>query len=113
MNKDFIAFQKHFKYYQKLFGLSGYKIYFKHEELDKSFADIRINLGEMVVTVRLNSKLSDKDSPHKNIKLSAKHEALHLLIGRLDLTATYRYVTENDIYESAEELVHKLEGLID
>ena len=112
MNKDFSDFKRYFKEYQNLFGLSGYKVYFKHEELNKSFANITINLGEMVATVRLNNKLPDKDKPHKDVKNDAKHEALHLLIGRLDLNASCRYATENEIYESAEELVHKLEGLI-
>ena len=112
MNKDFADFQKYFKEYQKLFGLNGYKVYFKHEELDGSFASVKVNIGDMVATVRLNSKLSDIARPHKDIRSSAKHEALHLLIGRLELNGHYRYVAEDEIYESSEELVHKLEGLI-
>ena len=66
----------------------------------------------MVATVRLNSKLPNKDKPFKDIKGSAKHEALHLLVGRLEQNGRYRFTSENEIYESVEELVFKLESLI-
>ena len=112
MNKDFELFQREFKGWQKLFGLSGWKVYFKYEPLEKTFADIAINLEDMVATIRLNSELPGKDKPHKDVKRSAKHEALHLLVGRLEFNGRYRFVSEGEISESAEELVHKLENLI-
>ena len=112
MSKEFFEFQEYFKKYQKLFGLTGYKVYFKCEPLDNSFADININQGEMVATIRLNNKLPNKDKPFKDIKRSAKHEALHLLVGRLEHNGRYRYSSENEIYEAVEELVFKLEDLI-
>lgn len=112
MPKDFDEFQKEFKKYQKLFGLTGYRVYFKYEPIDGSFANIQINQGEMVVTVRLNSKLPDKDKPFNDIKRTAKHEAIHLLVGRVEQNGRYRYVSENEIYESVEELVFRLEGLV-
>jgi len=111
-NKDFALFQKEFTKWQKLFGLTGYKVYFKHEPLEKGFAEIAIGLGVMVATVQLNSNLPDKDKPFKDIKRDAKHEALHLLIGRLENNGKYRYSTEAEIDEAAEELVVKLEDLI-
>ena len=112
MNKDFALFQQEFKRWQKLFGLTGYKVYFKYEPDDDYFASLTVNLGDMVATVRLNSKLPDKDKPHKDIRQSAKHEAIHLLVARLEKHGEYRYSTENEIYEATEELVVKLEDLI-
>jgi len=113
VTKDFDEFQKHFRKYQHRFGLTGYKVYFKHEPLEKSFAEISINQGEMGVTVRLNSEPPDKDKPFKDVKRSAKHEAIHVLVGRLEENARYRYSSGNEIYEATEELVIKLEELID
>ena len=112
MNKDFALFQKEFKKWQRIFGLTGYKVYFKYEPLEKSFADIEINLEGMIATVRLNSKLPDKDKPYKNVRENAKHEAIHLLIGRLEMNGRYRFVSSGEMNESSEELVRKLEGLI-
>ena len=112
MNKDFELFQSEFKKWQQKFGLTGYKVYFKHEEIDGAFADITTDLNGMASTVRLNSKLPDKDKPQQDIKMNARHEALHLLISRLEMNGKYRYASEGEINESAEELVRKLEGLI-
>ena len=111
-NKDFLTFQREFKKWQKRFGLTGYKVYFLHKPLDDSFASININQGSMVATVKLNSILHNDEKPHRNIKQSAKHEAIHLLIGRLEHNGRFRYSTENEIYEATEELVFRLEELI-
>lgn len=109
---DFELFKREFMKWQRKFGLTGYKVYFMHEPIEGSFASISINQGEMVATVRLNSSLPDKDKDFKDIKGSAKHEALHLLVGRLEQNARYRYPSENEIYEATEELVFKLEELV-
>ena len=111
MNKDFRNFQKYFKQYQQRFGLTGYQVYFKYEPID-GFASILVTQRNMVATVKLNSNLGDKDKPHKDIKADAKHEALHLLLSRLENRAYSRFPSEDDIDESLEEVIIKLEGLI-
>ncbi len=111
MNKDFLHFQKWFSYYQKKLGLNGYKVYFKFEPLDKDcFADITLDQSQMVATARLNKSV-DKD-PQRDVKQSAKHEAIHLLLMKLQRLAMCRYLFESDISEATEELVFKLEELI-
>ena len=110
MNKDFSTFKKYFKKYQQLFGLTGYKVYFKHEPLDGCYADITVD--ERVATVRLNNSLPSKHDPFRDVKQSAKHEAIHLLIHRLQHLARCRYLFVDDIDEATEELVFKLEDLI-
>jgi len=112
MTEDFELFQEEFKKWQQRFGLTGYKVYFKYEPIDDSFADININQGEMAVTVKLNSNLPVEDKPFKDVERSAKHEAIHLLVGRLEHNGRRRYSSEAEIYEAVEELVRKLEDLI-
>ena len=112
MKDNFKLFQETFIKYQKLFGLTGYKIYFKQEEIDRSFADITVEQVDMIATVRLNNKVPDKDKPFQNTKLSAKHEAIHLLLHRMDSLAHNRYIREEEVYEAEEELAFKLEELI-
>ena len=112
MNKDFELFQKEFKKWQRLFGLTGYKVYFKYEPLDSSFADLTVRQSDMVATARLNSKLPNSEKLYMDTKRSAKHEALHLLVARLEQNSRYRYASENEIYEATEELVIRLEGLV-
>jgi hypothetical protein len=112
MNEDFELFQDEFKKWQEKFGLTGYKVYFKYEPLECHFACVEVNLDNMVATVTLNSELPDKDKAFKDIKTTAKHEAIYLLLARLEKNGRYRFVTETEIYETTEELVHKLEHLI-
>ncbi len=106
----FAEFKRYFATYQKRFGLNGYKIYFKQESLEDNFADIMINQSGMVVTVRFDN--SEKDKLFQDSHDNAKHEALHLLLGRLSDLAQYRYATKADVCEAEEELVRRLETLI-
>ena len=112
INKDFELFQKEFKRHQKLFGLTGYETYFKHEARESGYAAICINHEDMVATVTLNSDIPDKHKPQHDIRKSAKHEAIHLLIGRLEQYGADRYLTRDIHYEASEELVNKLMNLI-
>ena len=106
---DFSDYKKYFKEYQKRFGLTGYKVYFEYKELDGAFGSIAIKHYDMVATIKLNSKPTSKD---REIKATAKHEAIHLLLGKLEYLANKRFTSGDEIYEAGEELAVKLEGLI-
>ena len=112
--EDFELFKKTFRKYQEKFGLLGYAVYLKFEPITGGdFADITVNQNDMVATIRLNSKLDEKDEQFKHIELSAKHEAMHLLLSRFENKAINRCnVSEKEIFEIEEELVNKLCGLI-
>jgi hypothetical protein len=107
--EEFVVFSEEFTKWQHYLGLDCYKVYFKHEKCEDSFAEIEINQCSMVATVRLNSELPDKDKPFADPKMHAKHEAIHLLIGRLEARARDRYVRSDEIYEAIEELVRRIE----
>ena len=107
MNKDFRLFQTEFKKWQEKFGLNGYQVYFKYEPITECNADITIHRQDMVAMCRLNKGENSRPS-----SLSAKHEALHLLVNRLEDLALNRYVRPEEIEEATEELVVKLESLI-
>ena len=109
---EFKEFQKHFLKYQKLFGLTGYKIYFKHELLNAGYANITVNQGDMVATISLDNNISKEDRKLRSVKENAKHEAIHLLLMKLENRAMDRYVRPEEIDEAVEELVFKLEDLI-
>ena len=109
---EFEQFQAYFKEYQQRFGLNGYELYFKHEPIEGGFAGIRVDLSDMVAVVTFASNISKKEKAIHDIKQSAQHEAIHLLLMRLTLLAKYRYTTKDEIYEAVKEVEHKLEGLI-
>ena len=111
-NKDLLLFKKEFGKWQDKLGLTGYSTFFYHEPLDGCYADIGINLDGMVATLRLNSDLTKQEKKDKDIRTSAKHEAIHLLVGRLSENARYRHTSAAELRECVEELVCKLEKLI-
>lgn len=110
--KEFETFQKEFKKWQYRFGCTGYKVYFHHKPIEGAYASITIQQSDMAANVIWNSASSEDSEPCKDIKGSAKHEAIHLLLGRLVQNARYRYLAESEVYEAVEELTVKLEGLI-
>jgi hypothetical protein len=116
MNKDFVLFQDEFKKYQKLFQLDNYNVYFKYEPIDERvFSNISIDQEAMIATVRFNNKLSKDLKSLRKPEWTAKHEAIHLLIGRLVDYAESKLIAERDardIGEASEELVNKLMNLI-
>ena len=57
--KEYLIFQSEFKKWQHYLGLDCYNIYFTHEKLKNTFADIDISQIDMVASVRLNSELSE------------------------------------------------------
>lgn len=111
-DNDFELFQTEFKKWQTRLGLTGFRIFFKHLPLVECFAQIDASQVHRVATVTLNSKLSNEDKAHKDVKRSAKHEAMHLLVNNLEACATSREIRIQEIDEAVEELVVKLTELI-
>ncbi len=112
VNRDFELFKAEFKKWQGAFGLEGYAVYFKHEKADGFFARIIMDRSAMSATVILNKNLPRDNAPFKDIKRDAKHEAIHLLIYALESAGKDRFTVETVMDDASEELVHKLETLI-
>ena len=110
--RDFEAFKRAFTKYQKLFGLSDWKVRFKHGDSDEYYASIEPDFGQQTAIVFLNTNLPVKDREFKDIKGSAKHEAIHLLLARLEGEARTRYTNPPAVTEALEATVHRLEGVI-
>jgi len=109
---DFEVFKDEFTYWQARFGLTGYKVYFKYEPIENAWADIDVIHVDRVVTVRLDSEVTDEGRLQRDVKSSAKHEAIHLLLMELQHLTGERYIREDEIYAAVESIVFKLEGLI-
>ena len=108
--QDLREFQKEFMKYVELFGLKGYSVLFGLEEIDGGHAEIRVNIRDRVATVVLSTAKHEKH--FQTMRDCAKHEALHLLIARLEDLAKRRYVTPGDISEECEGIVEILEKSI-
>ncbi len=111
--RDFEIFKREFTKYQKLLGLTGIRVYFAHQPLeDGDSAQLLMKYSDCVATACLSSELSEGQETYKDVRGWGRHEAIHLLLMRLQGEAEYRYATGESILEAVEEAVHRLEGVI-
>ena len=92
--------------------MTGYQVYFRCEPIEDAFATLTTDQVQKMATVTLNSKLQEEQKSFEHVERSAKHEAIHLLVERLESLARRRYIRPDEITEATEELVVKLGGLI-
>jgi len=109
---QFNEFIKWCEIYRNRFGLLDWNVYYRREYLKESYATIDIDLTEKTSTIKFNTILDKSDIENSWIHRTAKHEMIHLLVGRLAEIANARYVTSSELDEAIEGLVHSLEALI-
>ncbi len=110
---EFNRFKKEFLRWTGILGLQGYKIYFYHEPLNESYAEISINEPGRVADVYFASELSNngrKMSPGP--ESHGKHEAIHLFLHRLGYLGEQRFTASDEIHHEAEKLVTVLEKVL-
>jgi len=112
--KDFELFKNECQKWVDRFELNNWKIYYVHEKLKDTYANIRFDLNGRVASIQFNTEwdMFGVDNMIEGIKETAKHEIIHLLIARITEIAEARYVTDSEVGEANEELVRKLEKII-
>lgn len=111
--KDFEKFKAAFLHWQKELGLTHYQVVFECSQAEGVFARIDTNHAGKIATVTLAKNLSPENHRHFDPALSGRHEAIHLLTGRLVWLAGARYLFAEDIVEEDEAIVRRLEHLFD
>jgi hypothetical protein len=108
MSERLDTFQKAFEKYRDKFELHSYKTTFREAKTEAAVATIHTNSQNFKADITV----SDTQSEYEDLKASAKHEALHLLVARFSELAGNRFASENEIEACEEELVRKLAYLI-
>ena len=97
----------------KKWNLEDWRIDVVHEDLkanDRAQAHTR---GvAMVGAVVLNTDWQNETVTPEALKQTARHECVHILMGRVDACMHARYVTEDEITGHIEQLVRHLERLL-
>jgi hypothetical protein len=109
--EDFCLFTDEFTRWQVKFELSHWRIDFLHTKINAR-ARIKPNVHTHTATVFFDTDWEDDEITDYKIKESAKHEAIHLLTCKLYNYGCDRNFTGNDIDRAEEELVRKLEEII-
>jgi len=110
-NKHLNIFKKECKKWIDILKLDNWEVYYGWQDKEGTFASIYTDLSGYVATIYLSRDWGD-DYNNAQLKRTAKHEVIHLLLSRLSENARSRFITETDLAESEEELVRKLEKII-
>jgi len=109
--KQFAEFKEECRRLQKLWGMSDWDVRIRHEyPRDKeALASCSVWSKKRTATIRMSLK-TEKFAP--TIKELARHEMIHVLIGRVCDMATDRWGDGNAMEEAEEALVQKLIRLL-
>jgi hypothetical protein len=112
---------EHFEYFKyiclqwlKVFELSDWNIYFKHDDPNGNLSEIKFNLNGRIALCTFCTGWNDNIRPctREEIFKVTKHEMIHALLGEFSELGSSRYVNEDQLIISEEALVAKLEKLI-
>ena len=112
-NKDFQFFKKCCQKWIVKFELNSWDVSYIHRPNKRDISSVSINLGGYQANVNLSTTW-DGILPldEKNLDLTAKHEMIHLLMGRFAGYAKARYLSLSEMEEAEEELTNKLVNII-
>ena len=112
--KQFELFKKECRKWANMFELNGWRFDFLLDDLGKHQAEANVNYLGCVATIKLDIRLtkSKEDTWTNLVKLNAKHEIIHILLGNLATLGNSRFITSDEIVKAEEELVRKLENII-
>lgn len=110
--KQFNDFRAECLRLQKEWGLTGWKLYFVFKPFENHYAECDIDLEGHLATIRLSSELKDDVLEPNNILSHAKHEMIHILLGRFAEIAYNRFIDKKTTIEAEEEVVRILEKLL-
>src|SRR4051812_21185113 len=85
-------------------GLTDWKIYFRFEEIENALAGCRRDFEGRVAVLVLNPFQAHCKRADVDVKKSAKHEVLHLLLAELAWMSNSRVLTET-AWSAAEHCV--------
>ena len=112
--KKFKLFKRRCEYWIERFDLSNWGVLIdvdKRDKTDRAIAYIKVDDESFLASI-FYTPLNNKKSSFADIDDSAKHEVIHLLLGRLSKLGNKRFCTSDEIYAAEEEVVQRLLKII-
>jgi hypothetical protein len=113
--EDFAIFQEAVAYWQRRLGLLDWHIYTRHKTRDRDAqASCYPDLSGRCATLYLSKVLHNYDDPPGEtfIRRMAFHEVCEVLMARMMICATARYITFTEMDEARHEVIRTLEHVI-
>lgn len=109
---DFVLFQTECTKWLGRFGLTEWRASFRWRQLDEDFAQTHINIQGRCAAFVLSKAWPKDVSHHSQVKSSALHEAIHLLLYDLENLVTDRVVTVELKDRTVEALVRRIQHVL-
>ena len=110
--KQFQEFKNEVLRLQPILGLQDWQIYFKHGKTEDTFATTHYDREGAVANMNFGIELKDDHKESLDIKRTAKHELLHLLLADLYCIAESRVFDRFLLNQAEEKAIRKLEKFI-
>ena len=111
--KHFEIFKKECERWQKAFGLLNWEFNFYHSKEDeRSIATTECDNDNRVAFITLNTGLEDVEITNYEIKKSAFHEVMEVLLYSIRYIAEERYVNECEIDTEIHNIIRTLEHVV-
>lgn len=110
--KEFAIFKAECRRWIDLLSLSDWKIYYRFYQIEDGLAGINRDYEGKIATVSLSPFQERCSRSEVNVKSSARHEILHLLLGELDYLNGRRLVTSGSWDAAEHTVIRRLEALL-
>lgn len=112
--KHFLIFKKEVLKFIDRFELNNWEICFGLTTKTDILSSLAIRLSGYIATFFLCENWDNRVMPltEENVRKTAKHEVIHLLLARLAVNGAERFITPDQLTEAEEEVVRKLESII-
>lgn len=111
--EHFEYFKERCQYWIKQLKLDNWDIDILHRQIADCYGQSSVNAKDYVGSIKLNKNWGHtKELNNDNLDLIAKHEVCHFLVGRFSWLASERFLNEEELEASEEELINKLTSLL-
>ena len=111
--KHFEIFKEECQKWLDKFELNNWDVFYKADSKKGTVAEIITDLDGYIASILFTPDWNDDMRPcnEDEIRLAAKHEVIHLLLGRVSSIGRTRWVNKDEMNEAEEELVKHHEHL--
>lgn len=111
--KEFATFKAECHRWIKIFGLTEWKIHYHFEEIENGLAAINRDFEGKIARISLNPFQERCTKREVNVKRSARHEILHLLLGELEWMEGRRVISSQSWSAAEHGVIRRLEAMLD
>lgn len=110
--KHFEIFKEECNLWVQRFGLVNWRISYEFHKINGALGLCATFCCDRVAAISLSTEFEDTDNLNNDIKKTAFHEVMELMISPLNACAKSRYITESEIDEARHDIIRRLENVV-